>query len=155
MRRLLVFSALAALLAVTPAFAAKTVPARTLRAKPAPAPAISGLWKLPDNNVIVRIHACGPSVCGNLVSADKLKSNPQLKDKMNKDESQRARPVRGLPVLFGFTGGPAKWSDGKVYNPDDGRTYKSEMTLADADTLKLTGCVVKPLCKSTTLTRAR
>jgi uncharacterized protein (DUF2147 family) len=116
---------------------------------------VTGLWSLEENNITIRITECGNALCGRLVSADKLKANPQLKDKMNRDPALRDRPVRDLLVMSGFTGGPGKWTGGEVYNPDDGATYKGEMTLADADTLKVEGCVLKPLCKSQTLTRVR
>ena len=150
MRRLILLSAMAAVVATGPTLAApKSAPKRP------PAPAVAGLWKLPDDNVVIRIAACGQAVCGHLVSADKLKANPKLKDKMNSDPAQRGRPVRGLPILWDFTGGPTQWTGGKVYNPDDGRTYKSELTLAGDGTLDVKGCVVKPLCKSRTLTRVR
>ncbi|HTK33944.1 MAG TPA: DUF2147 domain-containing protein [Caulobacteraceae bacterium] len=148
MRRPLLFCTLAAALIGAVASAKPAV------RQPVASP-IAGLWKLPDDNVVVRIAPCGRSLCGTLVSADKLKANPHLKDKMNKNAALRGRPLKGLPLLTGFTGGPSKWKDGKVYNPDDGRTYKSELTLTDPDTLDLKGCVVKPLCKSKTLTRVR
>ena len=149
MRRPLLFCALAATL-IGGAASAKSVVHAAAAALP-----VAGLWKLPDNNVVVRIAPCGRSICGTLVSADKLKANPRLKDKMNKNTALRGRPVRGLLLLTGFTGGPSNWKDGQVYNPDDGRTYKSELNLTDPNTLDLKGCVVKPLCKSKTLTRVR
>ena len=149
MRRLTLLAGLAAtatmLGAGAPAFAAR----------PAAGLPIAGLWRLANDNVVIRIGACGRAVCGNLVSADKLKANPRLKDKKNQDPAQRGRPVRGLLLLSGFAGGPVKWTGGKVYNPDDGHTYNSEMTLTDARTLKVEGCVLKPLCKTTALTRLR
>ncbi len=132
------------------AFAASCAAAPALAAAP-----VTGLWRMEDNNIRVRIVPCGSALCGRLAAADKLKQNPQLKDKMNKDPALRNRPVRNLLVMWGFTGGPQKWTGGRIYNPDDGKTYKSEMTMADANTLQVKGCVVKPLCKSETLTRLR
>ena len=127
-------------IALTPAFAA--------------AP-LAGLWAISRNHVQIRIAPCGPVYCGRMVSADRLRQNPQIRDKMNRDPRLRARPIGGLVVLSGFTGGPTKWTGGSVYNPDDGRTYRSEMTMVADNTLKVTGCVIKPLCKSQTLTRVR
>ena len=140
MLRPLLLGALAGAIAFTPAFAA--------------AP-ISGVWALSQNHVRIRIAPCGQAYCGRILTADKLRENPKLKDKMNRDPSLRARPVQGLMVMTGFTGGPQTWKGGHIYNPDDGRTYVSEMTLANTDTLQLKGCVFKPLCKSRTLTRVR
>lgn len=144
MRRLLMLAALAAVL-----------PAMTgLAAQAAASPAI-GLWKLDKNNVVIRIAPCGAALCGRIVSADKLKDRPNLKDKMNPDEALRGRAVRNLLVLSGFTGGPEKWTGGKIYDPDKGDTYKSEMALTDPDTLELKGCILKPLCRTEVLTRVR
>ena len=140
MLRPLLLGAFAGAIAFTPAFAA--------------AP-LSGLWAISRNHVQIRIAPCGKTYCGRMVSADKLRQNPQIRDKMNRDPKLRSRPVQGLLVMTGFTGGPTKWTGGSVYNPDDGRTYKSEMILVADNTLKVTGCVIKPLCKSQTLTRVR
>jgi uncharacterized protein (DUF2147 family) len=47
-----------------------------------------------------------------------------------------------------------KWS-GQVYNAEDGKTYSGSITLQDARTLKLEGCVLGGLfCKAQTWTRA-
>jgi hypothetical protein len=47
------------------------------------------------------------------------------------------------------------WEGGSIYNPEDGGTYKATITIADADTLKLKGCIVWPLCKTQTWKRLR
>jgi uncharacterized protein (DUF2147 family) len=47
-----------------------------------------------------------------------------------------------------------KWS-GQVYNADDGKTYSGSLTLQDANTIKLEGCIMGGLlCKAQTWTRA-
>ncbi len=57
-------------------------------------------------------------------------------------------------MLFGLTGGPKDWTGGTVYNPEDGNSYKASLTLVDANTVKITGCLVTPLCRSQTWVRA-
>jgi uncharacterized protein (DUF2147 family) len=115
---------------------------------------IEGRWLTPVQHGVIEITTCGDTICGHVVSSDTLKADPSLKDVHNKDAALRARPVKGLTMLAGFTGGPKEWKGGTAYNPDDGNTYKGSLTLADANTLKVTGCVVFPLCKTQTWTRA-
>jgi uncharacterized protein (DUF2147 family) len=114
-----------------------------------------GLWKTPTRGGEVRIAECGAALCGTLVTSDNIKANPALADDKNKDASLRGRLLKDLPMLQGFTGGPAEWKGGTVYNPEDGGTYKGTIKLTGADTLKLTGCIVFPLCKTQTWTRIR
>jgi uncharacterized protein (DUF2147 family) len=58
-------------------------------------------------------------------------------------------------LISGFTADGDAWSGGKIYNPDDGKTYKAKVTPVDANTLKVRGCVFVPLCKTQTWTRVR
>lgn len=116
---------------------------------------VAGLWNLEGENARIRLAPCGAALCGRLADAAKLKRDPKARDSKNEDPSLRRRPLRNLVVMSGFSGGPDEWSGGQVYNPDDGSTYEGEMKLVDADTLKVEVCVLKPLCKTQTLTRVR
>ena len=62
--------------------------------------------------------------------------------------------MKGLPLFEDLTGGPKVWR-GKVYNPVDGGIYSGSVTLTSADTLKLTGCIIWPLCKTQVWNRVR
>ena len=115
----------------------------------------AGLWRLEGEDASIRISECGRTLCGRLVAADKLKRDPRAKDTRNEDRALRGRPLRNLLVLSGFIGGPDEWTDGEVYNPDDGSTYQAEMQLVSRDTLKVEVCVLRPLCKTQTLIRVR
>ncbi len=116
---------------------------------------IEGLWRTPEHNGEVAISACGAALCGRIVTSDRIKADPTIADVKNKDQALRSRPLKDLPMLQGFTGGPLQWKGGAVYNPEDGGTYKGSLKLVDADTLKLTGCIVFPLCKSEVWKRIR
>jgi len=117
--------------------------------------AVSGRWETPTRHAVVEIAPCGPSICGRLVDSDGLRANPQLRDVHNKDAAQNGRPLKGLLMLQGFAPDDKGWSGGTIYNPDDGGTYKGTITIVDADTLKLRGCIVWPLCKAQTWKRMR
>jgi uncharacterized protein (DUF2147 family) len=114
-----------------------------------------GLWRTPSRNGEVRISECGQALCGRLVDSDGIRADPTLADTKNKDPALRTRTLKDMTLLQGFTGGPDQWKGGTVYNPEDGGTYKGTIKLVGADTLKLTGCIVFPLCKTQTWKRIR
>lgn len=122
-------------------------------AGPATAADIEGLWLSPSRSAHIKIEHCGDSLCGRLISATKPNTNPQYLDVHNHDPSQRTRSVIGTLLLEGFTGGPVKWTGGRVYNPGDGNTYSGTLTLRDEDHLELRGCALWVLCKSQVWTR--
>lgn len=117
--------------------------------------AVIGRWKAPERNAVVEIARCGTQLCGALVDSDGLRANPALRDVNNRDPAQRARPVKGLRMLWGFAWSGSAWTGGSIYNAGDGGTYHGTVTLADPDHLRLKGCVVWPLCKTQTWTRLR
>lgn len=120
---------------------------------PALAQDVTGLWETGTNGAEVEIAPCGPDICGTLVTSNAIKANADAKDAENNDPALRDRPLKGLTMLSGFSGGPEKWTGGKLYNPADGKTYSGTITLEGPDTLKLKGCVVAPFCKTREWTR--
>ena len=134
--------AMVAALAATPAFAAN------------PDVAV-GKWRTPSRHGVVDISPCGASLCGRLIESDNIRTNSDLRDVNNKEAAKRSRKLKDLQILGGFTRGSTAWNGGTIYNPEDGGTYKATITPAGADTLKLKGCIVWPLCKTQTWTRIR
>ena len=122
---------------------------------PAFAQEITGLWQTQTNGGQVEISRCGNSLCGKLVNSNHIQADPAAKDVKNKDASLRGRPLKNMQMLYDFTGGPTKWTGGKVYNAADGGTYSGTITLLSADELKLKGCIVAPLCKTEKWTRVK
>jgi uncharacterized protein (DUF2147 family) len=112
-----------------------------------------GLWNTPEHHGVVEVYDCGPGICARIVTSDNLKRDPTEKDVKNKDPALRDRPVKGLTVISDFKGGPSEWKDGHAYDPDDGGTYHGSMKLVTPDTIRLTGCIVFPLCRTDTWTR--
>lgn len=113
-----------------------------------------GLWLTPDDHGQVEVLACGDKLCGRIVTSDRLKADPGLKDTANKNPALRNRPLKGLMIMTGFNGGPARWTGGTIYRPQDGGAYQGTIDMVDARTLKLKGCVVAPLCQTQTWKRA-
>lgn len=110
----------------------------------------TGVWRLENGRVTVRVAACGASLCGTVIGLKKPrddKGRPRL-DKENPNPALRKRPVIGLTILSNMRlRGDGYWT-GTIYNPDDGNTYRSHMTLLSANTMRVKGCVASVLCKS-------
>ncbi|HYC98508.1 DUF2147 domain-containing protein [Brevundimonas sp.] len=138
-----------------PAFLATLAAFACALAGPAFASDPVGLWRTQTNDGQVRISRCGQVLCGVLVTSERIREQPAATDENNSDRALRSRPLRNLPLLNGFTGGPTEWRGGTVYNPADGRTYRGTITLQGDNTLRLRGCVVAPLCRTQTWTRVR
>ena len=113
-----------------------------------------GRWRTAAQGGVVEIHACGAAVCGRLVDAAPLRRNPDQTDVRNRDPALRGRPLRGLRVLDGFSGGPTTWNGGPLYDPDSGqRANRGSLTLIARDRLSVRGCVARLLCRTQTWTR--
>jgi uncharacterized protein (DUF2147 family) len=132
------FASLALLVVATPAIAA---------------PPITGRWITDNGKAIVAIAPCGPAMCGHV--ADVLAKRPggPAVDSNNPDPKLRSRPIKGIEVLSGFHADGDEWK-GQIYNPEEGKTYRSIIERAGADALKVKGCVLF-FCKTQTWTRAR
>lgn len=113
-----------------------------------PTNGVVGRWITETRHGVVEITSCGTSICGQLIDSDTIRLDPRHRDEKNKDAAQRQRPLKGLPMLQGFHQDGVRWDGGSVYNPDDGGTYHGTVTVVDAKTLKVRGCIVWPLCKS-------
>jgi uncharacterized protein (DUF2147 family) len=114
-----------------------------------------GRWKTETKNGIVEIARCGTSLCGTLVTSDGIAANPNLADTNNKETSLRGRKLKGLQMLNGFKYADGVWDGGNIYNAEDGKTYGARITMVDANTLKLRGCIFVPLCKNQIWRRVR
>ena len=121
----------------------------------AAAASIDGEWLSQTHHGVVQLYDCGGEICGRVVTSDLVKDHPDLRDTRNKDASLQGRPIKGLTILKGFVGGPDEWKGGAVYDPEDGNTYHGSIRRVDANTVKLTGCVVFPLCRTQTWTRVQ
>lgn len=130
--------------------------------KPMPVPAqpaeVAGVWLNPTGNTRVRISPCGPALCGNITWL-KIQNDPQtgepLTDKNNPDPANRNRPLLGLQLLTDLKPGRAagEWT-GKVYSPNEGKSYNASFFIDGPNEIKMEACmVVGLLCRTQTWTR--
>ncbi|WP_339822910.1 DUF2147 domain-containing protein [uncultured Parasphingorhabdus sp.] len=135
--------------------AAALIPAAMAFATPAlAADSIQGDWITQDRDAIVKISKCGTTVCGRIYKY--LVTPPDgagQKDINNPDKKLRNRTLLGMAILTGFTPDGKIWR-GKVYDPKSGKSYRSEVSLNSANSLKMKGCVAF-FCQGQNWTRAK
>lgn len=101
---------------------------------------IAGRYVTEDGSGLIEIGRCGATVCGRLVRILKSEPNAPKTDVNNSDPALRSRPVLGMPILSGFTDGGKDWR-GRIYDPRNGKSYKSIVSRNGDGTLKVQGCI--------------
>lgn len=71
-------------------------------------------------------------------------------DRNNPDKSLRNRPLLGLVLMTGFSFDDGVWR-GRIYNPRNGKTYRSNMSLREDGSLRLRGYIGVPWLGRTTV----
>jgi uncharacterized protein (DUF2147 family) len=107
---------------------------------------VYGYW-VNRNGWIIETAPCGEEVCGHIVAVGGRRQDSQRLDEFNPDPNLRDRPLCGVPIFGSFVpnGMPGKWEDGWIYNPQDGKTYSSNMALEGNGTLEVRGFVLSPI----------
>jgi uncharacterized protein (DUF2147 family) len=119
---------------------------------------VYGLWLTEEQTATVRIADCGPgpmegTPCGIVETADIPDGEPTT-DVNNSDPNLRDQPIIGLTMLDGFEADDDRWRKGRIYNPEDGKSYKSviKVDADDPNILKVKGCIAF-LCQTQEWTR--
>ncbi|MEM7051898.1 MAG: DUF2147 domain-containing protein [Acidobacteriota bacterium] len=130
---------------------------------------ILGIWaSAPSDDGIahVEIFRRGDTYGGRIVWLEKPNYGPedrhgmagmQKVDRENPDPDRRGRPLVGLEILEGFRyDGDGGWNGATIYDPDNGKTYRSKAWLESDDVLGLRGFVgISLLGRSTRWSRVR
>ncbi len=123
---------LATLLAAPLAASAEYAPAAP------PAEGLLGFWST-DAGSVLHIDNCGPNVCITIMTISQ--KAPGVIDERNPDAGLRTRPICKLVIGTAFDlKDPTHAENGRVYDPESGKTYKSAMS-SDGNTLHLRGYV--------------
>ncbi len=113
----------------------------------------TGYWMKPDAERESKIHVfkCGSkktNLCAKIAWIKEpldSKGNP-LHDVRNENPSMRGRPIQGLAIFSQLApSAPSTWT-GKIYNPEDGRTYSATLTVVSRKQILLKGCKAWLLC---------
>lgn len=103
------------------------------------ADAILGVWLTKDGEGQVEITRIGEVFEGTIVGG--AGDVPRFDDK-NPDPALRGRRLLGMGIMSGLAyDGDGKWTDGRIYDPNSGKTYKCKLELEDDNTLKVRGYV--------------
>lgn len=115
-----------------------------------------GIWRLSSGKVTVSVRYCGGrNLCATIIGlAQPLnKAGKPKTDHENPNPALRGRRVIGLQVVSGMSpAGENRWK-GRIYNADDGGTYRSEMSLS-GNNMVISGCW-GPFCKKNRFIRVR
>jgi len=114
---------------------------------------VEGVWYAEGGAAKVEISRCNEALCGRVVwlRSPFDEHGCPLRDRYNPDESLRARPVLGVQILRDLRAdGAGGWTDGSIYDPATGNTYRAMARLEGSDRLQLRGYLGIPLLGRTT-----
>jgi uncharacterized protein (DUF2147 family) len=111
-------------------------------------------WRTQSGAGTVRIEACGAKTCGRILTGTPKAGETGL-DFRNPNPAMRSRALVGANILSGFTKqADDSYKGGTIYNPEDGKTYRSEFKLKRDGNLEVKGCV-GPFCQTQVWTPVR
>lgn len=126
------------------------------------AQSIVGTWWNDKKTSKIEVKEVNGTFVGTVVyiNPEKYVNGEPEKDFNNPDQKLRSRSRLGLQILSGlkFHSSDKKWNEGRIYDPDNGKTYDCYAWLdKDPDILYIKGYVVgiKWLGRSTTWTKAK
>ncbi len=117
-----------------------------------------GVWEPSHGKARVKIEKIGEKYYGKIVwlrePIDPVTNQPKV-DKNNPDESMRLVPLKGYRILKDFNySGKDEWTDGTIYDPENGNTYSCVIKMRDENTLDIRGYIgVKALGRTDVWTR--
>ena len=117
------------------------------------ADAVKGTWMSENNDAKIEIYKTADKYAGKIVwTKDMYEADGKTlkKDNKNTNENLRNRTIVNLVILTGFTYDDGEWTDGEIYDPKNGKTYKSKMKIKGS-TLEVRGYVGSPMFGKTTV----
>ena len=104
-----------------------------------------GRWMTEGGKSHVQIYQCGPQLCGRIVWLREPLAKDGLPkvDLKNPDAAKRSQKILGLQFMWNFVkaSDPNEWESGRIYNPEEGETYKATMQLRPDGKLRVRGYV--------------
>ncbi len=118
----------------------------------APSDSPLGDWFDQSKKAVIHVAPCATSaqaLCGHIVwlREPNLPDGRPKRDVNNSDPALRNRPICGLPMFGGFVpdGTDRVWKDGRIYNPENGKTYHATLRVEPDGTMRLRGYVLVTL----------
>jgi len=106
---------------------------------------IIGVWEPSHGKAKVKIEKIGSKYYGKIVwlkEPNDAETNAPKIDKNNPEEKMRATPLRGYRILkdFEYTS-ENEWTEGTIYDPENGNTYSCIIKMTDENTLDIRGYI--------------
>lgn len=104
-----------------------------------------GIWEPSHGKAKVKVEKIGEKYYGKIVwlrePVDPETEKPKV-DKNNPDEKMRSTPLRGYRILkdFQYTS-KNEWTEGTIYDPENGNTYNCIIKMTDDNTLDIRGYI--------------
>ncbi|MFN3529469.1 MAG: DUF2147 domain-containing protein [Bacteroidia bacterium] len=122
-----------------------TVHSNRLQSQDAEGDLLVGVWEPSHGKARVKIDKIADKYYGKIVwlkePNDPDTGQPKL-DKNNPDESLRQVPLKGYRILKDFTyAGKQEWTEGTIYDPENGNTYSCIIKAKDDNTLDIRGYI--------------
>jgi uncharacterized protein (DUF2147 family) len=105
---------------------------------------IVGIWLTQKKDGKVEIFKQGDKYYGKItwLSEPTEKDGKPKVDNENPDATKRNQPIMGLIVVKHLQWkGEGNWEDGKVYDPDNGKTYSASAKMKNKNLLEFTGFI--------------
>ncbi len=116
------------------------------------APAVSdedqivGTWLSGDGDGWIEVMRHVEGISGRIAGSPNDDPDRSKIDDKNPDPVLRDRELLGLDLFAGFHfDGDDRWIDGRIYDPNSGKTYRCIITVVDDNTLKVRGYVGVPI----------
>jgi uncharacterized protein (DUF2147 family) len=106
--------------------------------------AILGIWINEEKSVKVRIERIGNKYHGKIIWLERPNwpDGTVKLDKFNPDQSLRERPFIGMRTVMDLTYmGRDTWGGGKLYDPEEGKTYGCKISLDQKDVATIRGYI--------------
>lgn len=104
-----------------------------------------GVWEPSHGKAKVKVEKIGSKYYGKIVwlrEPNDPETNEPKVDKNNPDESMRSTPLRGYRILKDFVySDENEWTEGTIYDPENGNTYSCTITMKDDNTLDIRGYI--------------
>lgn len=106
---------------------------------------LTGVWEPSNGKVKVKIDKIGDKYYGKIVwlrePIDPNTNAPKV-DRNNPDVNLTSTPLKGYRILkdFEYTG-KDEWTEGTIYDPENGSTYSCTIKMSDPNTLDIRGYI--------------
>ena len=104
---------------------------------------IVGVWLTGGNKPAkIQVYKSGDKYFGKIIWLKYPEENGRPKvDSKNPDKNKQSQPIIGIVILKNFKFEEDEWNDGKIYDPESGKTYSCIISLKEKNVLKVRGYV--------------